>query len=155
MSLKYETRQGERSHARQLERVLDLLEFHAERGEARAGEITEALAAPRASVHRLLAVLQERGYIERVNVETPRLVYRSPTSRNSPRAGSAEVLSPTCHPRVASLSQACASSAGGRSSLRRAGRARGKLFPHAKRTVTGDASVDWQRAARSQKRHPT
>ena len=66
--LRYETavRQAEHSHARQLERVLDLLEFLAERGEARAGEIAEALAAPRASVHRLLAVLQERGYIERV-----------------------------------------------------------------------------------------
>jgi DNA-binding IclR family transcriptional regulator len=50
----------------QLERSLDLLEYLAEHGEAGAGEITKGLGAPRASVHRMLATLQSRGYIERV-----------------------------------------------------------------------------------------
>jgi IclR family acetate operon transcriptional repressor len=65
-SLKSEiARPAEHSQARQLERAFDVLELLAEHGEAKAGEIINALGVPRASVHRLLTVLQSRGYIER------------------------------------------------------------------------------------------
>src|ERR1700752_2878228 len=50
----------------QLDRSLDVLELLAERGEAGAGELVHGLGAPRASVYRLLATLQARGYVERV-----------------------------------------------------------------------------------------
>jgi DNA-binding IclR family transcriptional regulator len=49
----------------QLDRSLDVLEFLAERGEAGAGEISQRLALPRASVYRLLNTLETRGYIAR------------------------------------------------------------------------------------------
>ena len=49
----------------QLDRSLDVLEFLAERGEAGAGEVSQELALPRASVYRLLHTLEERGYIAR------------------------------------------------------------------------------------------
>jgi IclR family acetate operon transcriptional repressor len=65
-SLKFEiARRAEHSRARQLDRAFDVLELLAECGEAKAGEITNALGVPRASVHRLLIVLQSRGYVER------------------------------------------------------------------------------------------
>jgi DNA-binding IclR family transcriptional regulator len=50
----------------QLDRSLDVLEFLAQRGEAGAGEVSQELALPRASVYRLLNTLEIRGYIARV-----------------------------------------------------------------------------------------
>lgn len=49
----------------QLDRSLDVLELIAERGEAGAGEISQELGLPRASVYRLLNTLETRGYIAR------------------------------------------------------------------------------------------
>jgi DNA-binding IclR family transcriptional regulator len=49
----------------QLDRSLDVLEFLAERGEAGAGEVSQELALPRASLYRLLNTLEARGYIAR------------------------------------------------------------------------------------------
>jgi IclR family transcriptional regulator, acetate operon repressor len=49
---------------RQITRLLDLVEFLASHGDASLAELADALALPRASVHRLLAALGERGYVE-------------------------------------------------------------------------------------------
>lgn len=47
-----------------LERGLDILEFLAERGDARLGEVIKELGASRATAFRMLATLQNRGYVE-------------------------------------------------------------------------------------------
>jgi len=49
---------------RQVLRSLDVLEALACRGEASLAELTAATGTPRASVHRLLVALVERGYVE-------------------------------------------------------------------------------------------
>src|SRR3954447_24163796 len=49
----------------QLDRSLDVLELLADRGEAGVAELVTRLGTPRASVYRLLATLQARGYVER------------------------------------------------------------------------------------------
>jgi len=67
---------------------LDLLEYLAERGEAKVGEIARSLDAPRASVHRILLTLQARGYVEqpvgtqkyRLGIELRALASRSTAS---------------------------------------------------------------------------
>jgi DNA-binding IclR family transcriptional regulator len=48
---------------RQLDRVIDILERLADEGPASLAELTDAVDAPRASVHRLLVALEARGYI--------------------------------------------------------------------------------------------
>jgi DNA-binding IclR family transcriptional regulator len=52
-----------------LERGIDLLEILAERGSAKLAELPELLGSSRATAFRLLATLQERGYVEHVASE--------------------------------------------------------------------------------------
>jgi IclR family acetate operon transcriptional repressor len=58
---------------RQISRLLDLLELLASKGDVSLAESTEALELSRASVHRLLTSLAERGYVEH---DFARHVYR-------------------------------------------------------------------------------
>jgi IclR family acetate operon transcriptional repressor len=58
---------------RQLERVIQLLEQLGARGEASLADLTRAVEAPRASVHRLLVALQGYGYVQHVAADA---VYR-------------------------------------------------------------------------------
>ena len=57
-----------------LERAFDVLEYVADRGEVRVGEICQDLKLPRPTVHRLLTVLIDRGYLDHDPV---RHVYRT------------------------------------------------------------------------------
>ncbi len=47
-----------------LERVFDVLEYVADRGDVRVGDICADLKLPRPTVHRLLTVLTDRGYLD-------------------------------------------------------------------------------------------
>jgi IclR family acetate operon transcriptional repressor len=49
-----------------LARVIQVLDQLGARGEASLADLTAAVAAPRASVHRLLVALQEHGYVQHV-----------------------------------------------------------------------------------------
>jgi DNA-binding IclR family transcriptional regulator len=49
-----------------LERGLDVLEILAERGDVRIGEVMERLDVSRATVFRIVSVLESRGYVEHV-----------------------------------------------------------------------------------------
>jgi len=57
-----------------LERAFDVLEYVADRGEVRVGEICHDLKLPRPTVHRLLTVLIDRGYLDH---DPARHVYRT------------------------------------------------------------------------------
>jgi IclR family acetate operon transcriptional repressor len=54
---------------RQLDRVLDILEQLAREGQASLADLTDAVDAPRASVHRLLVALESRGYVHHLTGE--------------------------------------------------------------------------------------
>jgi IclR family acetate operon transcriptional repressor len=51
---------------RQLSRAIRLLDALGARGDASLAELTEAVGAPRASVHRLLVAFEEHGYVHHV-----------------------------------------------------------------------------------------
>ncbi len=47
-----------------LDRALDVVEYVSERGETRVGDLCHELKLPRPTAHRLLSMLEQRGYIE-------------------------------------------------------------------------------------------
>jgi IclR family transcriptional regulator, acetate operon repressor len=54
---------------RQLTRTLDILDELALHGPVSLADLTDAVEAPRASVHRLLVALEERGYVRHVSAD--------------------------------------------------------------------------------------